>query len=732
MYTRTLFLTIVITGYLFGEIARSDDVFWDGETSSDWHTGTNWQPQCSGQFCLQSPPGVGDNAILQNVGPLGSDLASLSDDVNIDILAIRDGVTVNTNGHTLLALVHTYVEDNGTALIVPDSPNSSQAFFTFALDIADGGSVELGGLGQAAATVEIGGPQSTIGAGSSLAGNGTIKFDNFQGNSETVLLDNSGTIRPQNGFLSLLPVGASRGVFDLDGANEDGVLDVDDGSFLATSVRLNVYGPLADSFTGILQIGQDDQAHFAFPWRLGSSNQVLNAGLIEMNGDNGTATLSGEALEMFHNNAKLNVLSGKASLLGPVTVTRGQVNVAPGATIHFSENSWIRENGEFVTGDHYDLIVDKLLRIDDPHIDWDSPSPGSHTTTINSGGRLEINSNTIDPGNPFPDNEFRGTLEVNGGELRMDICCQWVFDGRMMLQYTNGSEATIQGAPFILGDGFDTGNDALVEVSGPGASVFNAPVVFRGDAELQMDYGSQLELLGDSDFEQGVQISGPGELENLVGTMTFAGGIAISAPLINSATLVVGGDNQVGVLTTAGFTQTDAPSVLGVEESLNLELQSTTLGDFDQLIVNGPASLDGMLAVDWLGASMPSLGDSFPILSATSVTGTFEELMLPPVASGHAWSIQYNPTSVVLEVVDPTQLTADFDQDGDVDGNDFLIWQRGGSPNGINSGDLALWQSHYGAPITAATAAVPEPRPLVLLSLLLVSLRGQFLSRIAW
>jgi hypothetical protein len=38
-----------------------------------------------------------------------------------------------------------------------------------------------------------------------------------------------------------------------------------------------------------------------------------------------------------------------------------------------------------------------------------------------------------------------------------------------------------------------------------------------------------------------------------------------------------------------------------------------------------------------------------------------------------------------------------FDADGDVDGRDFLVWQRGGSPGGVGSAtDLAAWQSNYG------------------------------------
>ncbi len=59
--------------------------------------------------------------------------------------------------------------------------------------------------------------------------------------------------------------------------------------------------------------------------------------------------------------------------------------------------------------------------------------------------------------------------------------------------------------------------------------------------------------------------------------------------------------------------------------------------------------------------------------------------------------------------------SGDFDGDGDVDGRDFLIWQRGGSPNGINSGDLAIWQEQYGtAPPLAAGIAIPEPSTILL------------------
>ena len=59
--------------------------------------------------------------------------------------------------------------------------------------------------------------------------------------------------------------------------------------------------------------------------------------------------------------------------------------------------------------------------------------------------------------------------------------------------------------------------------------------------------------------------------------------------------------------------------------------------------------------------------------------------------------------------------SGDFDNDGDVDGADFLAWQRGESPDSLSSSDLAIWQENFGSPASAPmSTAVPEPRGMVL------------------
>jgi hypothetical protein len=60
-------------------------------------------------------------------------------------------------------------------------------------------------------------------------------------------------------------------------------------------------------------------------------------------------------------------------------------------------------------------------------------------------------------------------------------------------------------------------------------------------------------------------------------------------------------------------------------------------------------------------------------------------------------------------------LAGDFNGDTVVDGADFLVWQRGGSPNPLSAGDLDLWKANFGTSAAApAVGAVPEPSAALL------------------
>jgi hypothetical protein len=61
-------------------------------------------------------------------------------------------------------------------------------------------------------------------------------------------------------------------------------------------------------------------------------------------------------------------------------------------------------------------------------------------------------------------------------------------------------------------------------------------------------------------------------------------------------------------------------------------------------------------------------------------------------------------------------LPGDFDLDGDVDGDDFLFWQR--NPN---VGSLSDWETNYGLPVPPISV-VPEPSSLALLTITILLL----------
>jgi hypothetical protein len=84
-----------------------------------------------------------------------------------------------------------------------------------------------------------------------------------------------------------------------------------------------------------------------------------------------------------------------------------------------------------------------------------------------------------------------------------------------------------------------------------------------------------------------------------------------------------------------------------------------------------------------------------------------------------------------------TFASADFDGDGDIDGNDLMVWQRNvgvgttratGDADGngmVNAADLTVWRDQFGfmASTAPATAAVPEPGAAVLCVMALACFR---------
>jgi hypothetical protein len=125
--------------------------------------------------------------------------------------------------------------------------------------------------------------------------------------------------------------------------------------------------------------------------------------------------------------------------------------------------------------------------------------------------------------------------------------------------------------------------------------------------------------------------------------------------------------------------------------------------------------------------------DATDVVNAVATTNGFNDLRFGiPSGSGSSANPLLAIDNVLLKLVDiavEEPDTADFDNDGDVDGRDFLLWQRGfGVPdavlgdgdadgdNDVDGDDLVIWQNQYGEPgHLAAATAVPEPSTAIML-----------------
>lgn len=159
--------------------------------------------------------------------------------------------------------------------------------------------------------------------------------------------------------------------------------------------------------------------------------------------------------------------------------------------------------------------------------------------------------------------------------------------------------------------------------------------------------------------------------------------------------------------TSPGLTEVIGDYMQGGSALLEIELCGTDPLQYDRLLITGMATLSGTLEIQIGDNFIPSWGNTFDILTSSAMNGTFDTQSFPSLSDGLQWFVDYQTTGVRLLV----SLAGDFDLDGDVDGNDFLIWQRGESPNPMSAFDLANWKAYFGTDISRTTVSTSVPEP---------------------
>ncbi|QEG34243.1 metallophosphoesterase [Bythopirellula goksoeyrii] len=156
-------------------------------------------------------------------------------------------------------------------------------------------------------------------------------------------------------------------------------------------------------------------------------------------------------------------------------------------------------------------------------------------------------------------------------------------------------------------------------------------------------------------------------------------------------------------------------------------------GEYELTIPNESPET-GMLILtvsdDFFNGSITAPNDNFltyePTLSGSFMINAFDLPSLSMEDTSFSWAF----ISFDDPLAPATIASADFNEDGSVDGADFLIWQRGvnsaaGLANGdadnsgfVDGDDLAIWQDQYGTDgMNAPLSVVPEPTALLLIVL---------------
>jgi autotransporter-associated beta strand protein len=345
------------------------------------------------------------------------------------------------------------------------------------------------------------------------------------------------------------------------------------------------------------------------------------------------------------------------------------------------------------------------------------------SVTLGAGAELKLNGTGKVP--PAATSQNDGALRFEGSATSQVVC---TFGSPINLQSNSHINVAASDATGVLTE--EVRGIGQLQKTGQGVLRLNfansysgGTTVSSGALDVNNASGSGVGT-GDVDVNGGT-LGGAG----FIGTSGDASNITLTGGILSPGTLnatfpggLVAGP---GVLTTFGDVSFDGAS------SMNIDLTGATVGaQYDQVVTNGVVSLGGATLNLSLGAFVPAGTETFTLINntgAAAVAGQFSNYVQGAEVNlaGVTYYMNYmggTGNDVVLSPMPPTMADADFDGDDDVDGNDFLIWQRGlgtaggqaqGNANGdatIDAADLAIWTSQFGAGgAVGAVAAIPEP-----------------------
>jgi hypothetical protein len=346
--------------------------------------------------------------------------------------------------------------------------------------------------------------------------------------------------------------------------------------------------------------------------------------------------------------------------------------------------------------------------------DWDGTTGDGEIEAMSvTGGNIELR----DSGAAFG---FTGTVAANHGNR--------VFANGFALDFNPGSTLNLLGGGIYQStSSTDIGGTVTIGANGGTIEVEN-------NSFLSFESGSNTTLNGNLTLKNN-------NITIEQGAVFVNGGGALIVP--DGSNLVAENLADIDVLLDmqGGFRPGNSEGIARVDlfdaqfantSELFVEITGTSLNAFDRLVASGDVIVDGFLSIDIDGLFVPTLGQTFNIITG-NVIGEFDYADVSGMPAGLAFHIEYLANAVQLQVVTKPIFDADFDNDGDVDATDLAIWKGAynlnqlGDADGDNDSDgrdFLLWQRQHGsaplAAVSAASSAVPEPGSYGLLALIVL------------
>jgi hypothetical protein len=250
-----------------------------------------------------------------------------------------------------------------------------------------------------------------------------------------------------------------------------------------------------------------------------------------------------------------------------------------------------------------------------------------------------------------------GGLALNNfnSDSRLDLLSSGVLE---LIGETNISQGgAIHNAGVLRKTGADEVSTFTVEIYNTGTVELLA-----GDVQLQqMDY---VQTAGRT-ILNGCDIT-----SHLFGPMRIEGGDLTGIGMADCDVDIDGGTMAPGLST--GELNIGGDYVQTASGTLEIEITSNGPGGFDVLTVGGTATLAGTIAVEAIDGYAPAVGDTFEVLTAVAVTGTFETVLRTGFPADKGIEVTYGPGSVTLGVIERSP--GDCDEDGDIDLIDYACF----------------------------------------------------------